>query len=68
MKNVKYFKERKGLENLKKVKYFKNLKKLNGLRVKAEADIEPKRASTMKFFCKNNRWLAIRMGSEETFK
>ena len=54
LKEVKYFKE---IANFKSrivtsydVKYFKEIKRLKSLR-KAEAYLEPKRASTMELFC-----------------
>ena len=36
---------------LKEVKYFKKIKKLKSLQVKADAYLEPNRASMMKIFC-----------------
>ena len=50
LKEVKYFKEITDLKNLK-CKNFKEIKRLKSLQVKAEAYLEPKRASMMELFC-----------------
>ena len=40
-------------DELTKVKYLKKMKGLKSLQVKAEAYLEPQRASMMKLFCEN---------------
>ena len=54
LKEVKYFKETANFKSRivtsYDVKYFKEIKRLKSLR-KAEAYLEPKRASTMELFC-----------------
>ena len=51
-------KEDNRLQEPYNVKYFKVIKRLNSLH-KLEAYLEPKRASTMEFFCKYNQRLTI---------
>ena len=50
LKEVKHFKEVTVLIVSDNVKYFKEIKRSQSLQ-KAEAHIEPKRASTMELFC-----------------
>ena len=41
-------------DELTEVKYFKEMKGLKSLQVKAEAYLEPQRASMMKLFCEKS--------------
>ena len=53
LKEVKCFKEMKGLNSFKEVKNLEEMKGLESLQVKAEAYLEPKRASMMELFFVN---------------
>ena len=48
LKEANYFKE---ITDFYNVKYFKEIKRLKSLQVKAEAYLEPKRATMMQLFC-----------------
>ena len=49
LKEAKYFNKNNRFQEFYNVKYFKEIKRLS-LQVKAEAYLEPKRASTMELF------------------
>ena len=58
LKDAKYFNKNNRFQEFYNVKYFKEIKRLKNLQ-KAEAHLEPKRASTMEFFCENSKRFTI---------
>ena len=58
LKEAKYFLKNNRFQEFFNVKYFKEIKRLKNLQ-KAEAHLEPKRASAMELFWENTKWLTI---------